>query len=57
MENVYKHIIHELFISDKCETLLVKQSMSVHVFALFLNEKRCYIPRLIGFSEVIVPEL
>lgn len=58
MENVYKHIIHELFISDECETLLVKQSMSKHVFTLFLNEKRCRIPKLIGFSEVIiVPEL
>lgn len=58
MENVHKYIIQELVISDEneYETLLAKQSMSIHVLALFLNQKRSHIPRLFGFSEVIVPE-
>lgn len=59
MEYIDKQIIQELIISDEneYETLLIKQTWSYHLLALVLNQERCHIPRLGGFSEDIVPQL
>lgn len=59
MEYVDKQIIQELIISDEneYETLLIKQTWAFHLLALVLNQERCHIPRLGGFSEDIVPQL
>lgn len=59
MEYVDKQIIQELIISDEneYETLLIKQTWSYHLLALVLNQERCHISRLGGFSEDIVPQL
>lgn len=36
---------------------MIKQTWSFHLIALVLNQERCHIPRLGGFSEDIVPQL